>query len=444
MEKFKQFLDESGILPYLNGRGDDAPPAYLVGGAVRDALQDLIVADLDFILPEDPTDCAKGMAHIFKGTWFMLDETRNQSRVVIDIAGKRVECDFAPFRAPSLEDDLRRRDFTMNALAWPCDATSFKGRVIDPLGGLKDIENRQLRACNDHAFLEDPLRTIKGVRHATCLNLSIEDKTLNLLKAAVSNIDQIAPERIRAELAKILSSDKASEGFNLLKESGLLIEIFGNPTQTDGFSLALHQLERFEKLFSEACSSGSDCLQLTLNRNFEEFLQLSGVLNLSMFCRSYKPIALENVLRALRFSNRTVSFVASMQVFNVEECVSRLNNLPPTSRGQARWVANLGPEPIGILYLLKTEMSRLQLDLSVIDQLADNFFQHSEQGKLADLIDGNWMQTTYQLNPGPLVGRLLELVEKAELNGDVTTTQDARKWLWANQKTIDKILLEKL
>lgn len=444
MKRLKQFLDNSGILPYLNGRGQDSAPVYLVGGAIRDCLQGNIVADLDFIMPEDPTACAKGMAHIFNGTWFMLDQTRNQSRVVMEVDGERVVCDFAPFRAPTLTEDLQNRDFTINALAWPCGATAISSHIHDPLGGIDDLKNRRLRACNEQSFLEDPLRTVKGIRHATSMHLTIEDETFKQLKAAVSNLDQIAPERIRAELAKILANDDVTTGIRLLSESGLLPEIFGRSTQADGVSQAIERLELLEQLLVSIRSSNYPALQTVLDKNFEEFLQFSSVLKLATFCRAYKPIALENVLRALRFSNRTIGFVTDMQSCTLDNYLAALPELPATTRGQARWVANLGREPIGVLYMLMIEMMLLRIDLSNVEHLADSFFHHSENGKLADLVDGNWLRTTYQLNQGPMVGRLLKLLEEAELRDEVATTQEARKWLWDNQKTIDNILLEKL
>ena len=444
MDRFKQFLDASGILSYLNGRDDETAPVYLVGGALRDCLQGHVVADLDFIMPVDPTDCAKGMAHLFNGTWFMLDQTRNQSRVVMTIDNERIVCDFAPFRAPSLDEDLRDRDFTINALAWPCSAPSISDHIHDPLGGIDDLENRRLRTCNDQSFLEDPLRTLKAVRHATCLNLCMDDKTLTLLKDAVSNLDQIAPERIRAELAKILSSDNAVNGILLLSESGLLAEVFGQSTQSDEVSITVERLDRLESLLSDVATLDSTPLKMALSKDFEEFLQLSSILKLSVFCRSYKPIALENVLRALRFSSRTIGFLMEMQAFDLDGCLASLAQLPATTRGQARWVANLGREPLGVLCMLKTEMLAQQMDLTSVDHLADSFFTHSENGRLSDLVDGNWLCTTYQLKPGPKVGRLHKALQDAELSGEISTTQEARKWLWDNQKTIDNILLEKL
>jgi poly(A) polymerase len=443
MERLKLLLDDSGILPYLNGRGQGAAPVYLVGGALRDSLMGTVVADFDFIMPEDPTVCAKGLAHIFGGSWFMLDQTRNQSRVVMEINGERMISDFAPFRASTLEEDLRNRDFTINALAWPCGAPTIEGHIYDPLGGIADLEARRLRACCSQSFLEDPLRTLKGVRHATCMHLSIEDETSVLLRDAVANIDQIAPERIRAELAKIVAGD-ITTGIRLLNDTGLLSELFGHPAQDESVSIAIERLGHLETLLADVQSGHSVELQTALNKHFEEFLQLSTVLKLSLFCRAYRPIALANVLKALRFSSRTISFVMAMQSRALHDDLAELSYLPVATRGQARWVANLGREPIGVLYLLMTEMLDRQIDLEPVRLLIYSFFQHAEEGRLPDLVDGNWLCNNYQIKAGPVVGRLLKLVEEAELNGEVSTTQEARKWLWNNQKTVDNILFEHL
>jgi poly(A) polymerase len=444
MEQLKTFLDDSGILSYLNNRGQNAAPVYLVGGALRDNLLGVICSDFDFITSEDPTACAKGLAHIFSGTWFMLDQTRNQSRVVMSIDGKRIICDFAPFRAPTLEEDLRNRDFTINALAWPCSSPSITGHIYDPLGGINDLENKCLRICCDLSFQEDPLRTLKCIRHATCMHLEIEDETFALLKEAVANTDQVAPERIRAELARILAEDDVTTGIRLLSEAGLMSELFGNPLQSDGVLLAIERLDHLQKLIFDIRTNFSLEIQSILDKDVEEFLPFSGIVKFATFCRAYRPIAPVNVLRALRFSKQTVNFISETQALSRNDCLFELATLPKVTRAQARWVANLGHEPIGILLVLMAEMLALKSDMIRIDGLADSFFEHAIDGKLPDLVDGNWLRKNFQIKAGPVVGRLMKLVEIAELKGEVSTTQDARKWLNDNQKTVDNILLEHL
>ena len=124
-----------------------------------------------------------------------------------------------------------------------------------------------------------------------------------------------------------------------------------------------------------------------------------------------------------------------LQTYALEDSVAAISGLPTASRARARWVTNLGREPIGVLYLLMVEMFSQDMDPTVVTALALNFFEHSDNGRLAELVDGNWLRTNYQIKEGPAIGRLLKLIEEAELKGDVTNVQEARKWLWDNQKT---------
>lgn len=153
----------------------------------------------------------------------------------------------------------------------------------------------------------------------------------------------------------------------------------GIPPKTS-VSIAIERLGHLETLLADVQSGHSVELQTALNKHFEEFLQLSTVLKLSLFCRAYRPIALANVLKALRFSSRTISFVMAMQSRALHDDLAELSYLPVATRGQARWVANLGREPIGVLYLLMTEMLDRQIDLEPVRLLIYSFFSTPRRG----------------------------------------------------------------
>ncbi|MGH8016409.1 MAG: CCA tRNA nucleotidyltransferase, partial [Candidatus Zixiibacteriota bacterium] len=119
----------------------------------------------------------------------------------------------------SVEDDIKRRDFTINAMA----RTMKTGQFIDPLGGRKDLENRILRMVSESSFEEDPLRMLRAVQFTARFNLTIEKKTLDSLIKHVDLISTISAERISEELNKLLlQAPKPSEGFRLMLETGLL------------------------------------------------------------------------------------------------------------------------------------------------------------------------------------------------------------------------------
>lgn len=129
---------------------------------------------------------------------------------------KDFDVDFDP-KLP-VEDDLGRRDFTINAMAM-----SFAdGRIIDPFDGAKDLKNKTLRMVFDRAFEEDPLRLVRGIQFAARMKLTIEEKTWDAMKRSAHLIKTVSPERISMELIKLMSAEKPSIGFDLMFDCGLM------------------------------------------------------------------------------------------------------------------------------------------------------------------------------------------------------------------------------
>jgi len=445
MQRLLDILVSSGILPFLRSHSSEQAPCYLVGGALRDAILGLdLEADFDFSLPADATGFARKFASAFSGSWFMLDEQRQQSRVVFKSAGDRIICDFIPFRAPGIEGDLRKRDFTVNAIAWACHQPLEVDQLLDPLGGVRDIHKQLLRACNAQTFIEDPLRTLKGVRHATTLNFDFEPATATLLREAVPHIDQVAPERLRGELARIYSAEHAWRGVSILQETGLLVEIFGNPAHKQGLEQALANMQRLQRCLHALEPDLHTGLLDVLAIDFEDSLNLCSLLKIAAFCRGYQPIALKNVLRALRFSNRSIDLLINAQQLDPAARLQELESLPETPRARARWVQELGREPLAILFLILLHLPMDRDPIPLLESFSAAYLAFAEDGRLPDLLDGDWLQTTYNLTAGPVVGRLLDALRQAELRGEIATPQEARRWLHEQQKMIDNILLEHL
>ncbi|MCF6238044.1 MAG: hypothetical protein L3J79_04390, partial [Candidatus Marinimicrobia bacterium] len=171
--------------------------AYLVGGAIRDALIDNPLTDLDLIFAEDPTSLARKFAREIGGYWFWLDKQRLQSRVVVTHDDDYFNYDFALFRAPDLERDLLDRDFTINALALSLAGDLSASSLLDPCCGLAALQKSSLCMVTKDSFANDPLRILKGVRHATALELKVDSATLQAMQREVAGLENIAPERIR-------------------------------------------------------------------------------------------------------------------------------------------------------------------------------------------------------------------------------------------------------
>jgi poly(A) polymerase len=190
---------------------------WIVGGAIRDALLGHRVADADLAVERGrEEEVARAIARVAGGSAFTLSEEFATWRAVAPTDGWHV--DVSGLRAESIEDDLRARDFTLNAIAVPLAG----GEPIDPTGGVADADARILRATSEIAFAEDPLRLLRAARLATGLGLSLEEKTVELARAHASHAADPAGERQFAELREIVAGRDPLAGIRLMEELAVL------------------------------------------------------------------------------------------------------------------------------------------------------------------------------------------------------------------------------
>jgi len=218
------------VIEKLQGAGSEA---YIVGGCVRDLFLGVKPRDWDVTTSAKPEEILSLFPESFYENKFLTVTIKTGSEdatlAEIEITTFRAEGKYTDKRHPdevrfakTLEEDLSRRDFTINATALDISKSSFS--VIDPFGGQKDLENRLIRAVGDpeKRFDEDALRMMRVVRFAVELNFNIEDKTREAVLKLAGNLQFIAKERVRDELIKILLAKTAKKGIELLHELGLL------------------------------------------------------------------------------------------------------------------------------------------------------------------------------------------------------------------------------
>lgn len=206
--------------------------AYLVGGSVRDLLLHRPIQDWDVAtsaLPEQvqqifsktvPTGIKHGTITVFL----------EHGHFKVEVTTYRGESAYSDARHPdsiiflrNIDEDLARRDFTINALAYD----PLNNQLLDPFNGAADLTNRLIRAVGDPAlrFAEDGLRLLRAVRLAAMLEFDIEEKTLSAIPLAIGSFRHISMERVRDELLKLLSAPRPSRGLELMRHTGLLAEI---------------------------------------------------------------------------------------------------------------------------------------------------------------------------------------------------------------------------
>lgn len=212
--------------------------SYVIGGYVRDLILQRPTKDIDVTVVGSGITLAKAVAKALgKGTSLAVYKTFGTAQVKhgdteVEFVGARRESYNRDSRNPiveegTLEDDQRRRDFTVNALALSLNSDRF-GELVDPFNGLQDMADHILRTPLDPdiTFSDDPLRMMRAIRFAAQLQFTIHPETLESITRNAERIDIITRERISEELNKIMLSPRPSTGLLLLEQTGLLARIF--------------------------------------------------------------------------------------------------------------------------------------------------------------------------------------------------------------------------
>lgn len=422
------------ILQALNGAGHEA---YLVGGCVRDLLRRVEPHDWDICtsaLPEETKRCFAGQRIIETGlkhgTVTVLEEGEPYEITTYRTEGPYSDSrrpDFVRF-VPDLNEDLARRDFTMNAIA-----IDLKENLRDPYGGVDDIKARLIRCVGepDHRFQEDGLRVMRALRFAAVFGCEIEEQTVQAVHENRAMLDRVAAERINAELCKLLVGQNAGDVLRqypdvfcqFWPQLGPLVTLEQhNPWHCwGGWEHTIHAVEaapadvilRLTMLLHDI---GKPACKSTDEKGIDHFYGHPAV----------SARLADQMLRALKFDNKTRERV----VLLVERHDAQL---PPRSQVIRRWLNQLGPETFFQLLEVKRADNMGQAPEKVQDRLAelDEIKATAEQIlaerqclTLKDLaVDGRDVIAA-GIEPGPEVGRVLEGLLEQVLNGELLNERD--------------------
>jgi poly(A) polymerase len=211
---------------WLAPLGNELPPLYLVGGAVRDHLLRRAPKDID-LMCRDPEAFAQRLGE-FHGAAVVpfVGKADTPCFRVVSRGNPADFLDIVGILGGSVEADLARRDFTFNAMAMRVQADGKPGELIDLFGGQRDLEQRCVRATGAEVFVSDPLRTIRAVRFAAQLSFEIDTATLDRMKSAAAGLAGTAGERVSRELFLILEQPSCASHVRMLDEVGALEALF--------------------------------------------------------------------------------------------------------------------------------------------------------------------------------------------------------------------------
>jgi tRNA nucleotidyltransferase/poly(A) polymerase len=447
--------------------------AWIVGGALRDELLGRPVRDVDVAVDGDPAGPARELARTLRGPVFQLSEAFGAWRV-IDRRGDRV-WDFSPLQGETIEQDLAKRDFTVNAMARPVELAALgsealgEAELIDPLGGRADLDARTLRVLGPGAYERDPLRALRLPRFAAELGFEPDPETERLTRAAAPRTAEAAGERVFAELRRLLIADAAVAGLQLADRLGVLAAVLPELAQLhdveqshyhhlDVYGHTLEVLEQqieVEGRLTELFGADANRLQDVLEQPLGDELTRAQALRFGALVHDIgKPVT-----RDVRDDGR-ITFMGHDRVGEgmVRDLCRRLRTSERFSRfleGLTRHHLVLGflvherpldPEQV-YLYLRRTAPVEVEVTLlSCADRLAtrgrraeEATAEHldlarelmsaaldwREQGPPRVPVRGDELARELGIEPGPELGRLLRELERAAYSGRAATREQA-------------------
>lgn len=425
--------------------------AYLVGGSVRDVLMGRWVQhlDLDFVLPKDAIQVASQIARHHQAGFVLLDEARQIARVVFPNA----TADFALQVGPTLETDLQRRDFTINAIAYNPHAQE----LFDPLGGYRDLQRRQLHMVSAENLQEDPLRLLRAYRQAAQLNFSLEASTQECIQSLAPLLKGVAAERVQTELRYLLCATQSItwvatawrdrvlqdwlthtdarrlEHFNALHQATLDLEAH-LPGFMDTLQVRVHDStfapKRCTPYNGEKSRSEHHSPEYHADRNLLVVAKLATLV-------SQDPEIAEWELAKLKFSRAEIRAVGIL--------LRNLPKLQPQDQPLSLKAQYYLFQDVGLIFpALAIFAVGAGVPEAAMLPLVQRFLDpHDGVAHPQTLVTGKDLMQKLHLHPGPQIGQLLAAIQLAQAEGDVNTFDQAltfsQNWLGAAKANPDPL-----
>jgi poly(A) polymerase len=443
-------------------------PVYRVGGSLRDEILGRFSTDHDFAVPGDARAFAKKVATQLGVQMIEIGkDTKTLYRV---ISGDDV-LDFSPMAGKSIENDLKKRDFTINALAYDLRSD----RLIDPVGALDDIKSKTIRLVSQEALLADPLRMLRAFRFAAALGFRIEPETLAVIARQSPLIGRSAGERISAELFKMMEVKGSFPHLKQMSQAGLLTEIIPELQPCRGcLQGEIHGRDVFEHTMGayqemEAVLINHASLWPGFIKPMASYLQAKNRKVLLKWAtllhdlgkprtRRVEPSGrvrflgheaeggrlAGHICERLRMSGQDRSYVTlivknhrlPLLLFDAYQRVSL------SSRGIVRFVRKYQDDLMGLLLHSVADQrakagagpESLGALVTFSERILSTYFSDLKPKLAAPrLITGHDLMRHFNLEPSELIGRLLEKVEEGRLNGEIQSKQEAMeqvgRWL---------------
>ena len=443
----KRLSDISKIISELSK--ESQTKAYLVGGCVRDLILNPLenAIDVDLMVEGDGIDFAKKLAkkiNVSKIVPFKKFATAKiPYKFEIEVASARLEKYDESSRNPSevvisnIEDDLLRRDFTINAMAISLNKENF-GEFFDPFNGMEDLSNKILRTPldSDSTFSDDPLRMMRAAYFASKLSLDIDPSCLESIKNNAERITIVSQERKTNELLKILGTKKPSIGLNILQEAGLMEFVFPEIAVMYGLdqSNEYHHKDIFYHTLEVVDNAAqlSDKLDLRLAALVHDIAKpktrrLSKSKGYTFYGHDdVGARMLKGISSNMKFSNSTRDYIAKLTALHLRPI--SLAKKDVTDSAIRRLIVDAGEEIDDLMKLCRADITtknpkNITKYLGNFDRVEKRMNEVIEIDKLKAFqspVRGDEIMKMFDLGPGKEVGKIKTMVEDAIINGEIS------------------------
>jgi poly(A) polymerase len=443
--------------------------AFLCGGTVRDLLLNRPFRDVDVVLSGRVFEAADLFHSKMKAPFFVLDQERQVARVVCPEGN----WDFSGFRNHTIEGDLKKRDFTINAIAIRWEdffPNRTIGAIVDPHYGLADLKTKRIRTVAEDSLRDDPLRMLRAYRIQAELGFEIGKEGLQQIEASHTLIQSVAGERIREELDRIFLQPDSAAAWGQLGQTSLFDSMFpelkpmkgceqGGYHHLDAWSHSVLTLENFEKfifripeVFPEQSGTIQEYLHTTpgttnrirllkwatlfhdVGKPQTRELKEPGRWRFHGHDHSGSELA-EAILKRLKFARKDILLVLSV----IEHHLRPLNLYNVEERQEEhlyRFFRAVGQEAIGTLLISYADITAARGPLSdaardaqflkLLQELVAYYYnEYYPAISMPELIKGRDLMAKLQVKPGPMMGELLKEIREAQLRGTLSNRNQA-------------------
>lgn len=450
---------------WLNCKDIEVPQLYLVGGTVRDLLLDSSPKDIDLVC-KNAGAFARRLAK-YKNAAFVAMEKKSDEPCyrVIERDNSKNYLDIAEMRGENIFEDLKQRDFTIDAIAMEVKEDGTIGSIIDPLRGAEDIERKVIKTVGDRSIVSDPLRILRAVRLASSLGFIIDEATIRKMTELAPLLKEVSAERITAELLLILENPRSSLYFRRMDEMGLLDVIFpeirnmkGCPQNgyhhMDVWEHSMLVMENTENIINKLSDYfGKNDIDITNNLDSDNrfsILKLSALLHdcakpatrvtdpdtgrITFYHHDKEGARLiDQIAARLKMSNRHRDFM----VLLVGEHIHSLNLVSGDVKASTKmkWFHKMGDDSVSAIILSMADtMSILGPDAT--EEYRERHINRSKQSVLdyyesikaqiesPNLVTGDDL-IAFGMKSGPEIGRILADVRSAQDSGEITSRKEA-------------------